>query len=558
MPAASDSCKGTDDNCNGMVDEGCMSDCVVVAPGGNDSAADGTTAHPFATLAEAMKFAALVDAGTARKVCVAGGASCGEGKTYTVSGTLDMLDGARVQGNYALSGTSLSPCPATFPPMTTLQFSPSGDAIVFGSTVQSAELGGFGIVRQAGGNPTTGSIAAVVVNGGKVTLSTLLIGAQGGVENTYGVDVEGGDVVLTGSSIEAGQGTASAVGVLVNGGTVRVHNNCALDGNGLCSSSCGSTTAFGIRGRGSATGGATAASAESSAIYAKAGSASVMSNNLCGGSSGVNAGKDASLATVRCEGGACATIAGNAIAGSSGIVRQLATLSLSDGGGLVDRNIIQGGCASDYAAVVLLSNAPARLQNNLVIGAPCGGASKYYGVRVILGAGAGEPDLHSNDIEPVGWQGGCVSIGVSIERAAGDEVAATSLRNNIISTGVCRTRFAVQELSNAKARIIENNDLYPSATQTPSDTMVLYHRESTDPVIDAVTEVQVNSRIAGAANNLSSDPAYTASLVDLRLTSSSHCLDHGTSAGAPATDYAGVRRPQGEGFDIGAVERVAP
>ena len=555
---ASESCNGADDNCNGMVDEGCMDDCVVVAPSGDDSAADGTPAHPFATIAEAMNFATSVDGGVAGKVCVAGGASCAERKTYSLSGSLDMLDGARVQGNYALSGTSLSYCPTSFPPVTTLQFPASGDAVVFGNTVQSAELGGFGITRQAAGDSTAGSMAGIVVNSGKVSLSTLFIGEQSGVENTYGVDVEGGDVVLTGSSIGAGQGTVSVVGVLVNGGTINIRNNCALDGNGLCASSCATASALGVRGRGSATGGPTSTSAESSAVYVKGGSASVVANNLCGGSgNGANTGKDGSLATLRCENGGCATIAANAIAATTSNVKQIATLSLANGGGLVDGNVIQGGCATDYAAAVLLSNASARLQNNLVIGATCGGSGTFYGVRAILGA-AGEPDLNSNDIAPVGGQGDCSSIGVSIERAAGDAVAATILRNNIISTGVCRKRFAVRELSNAMARIIENNDLYPSATQTISDTMVLYRRGSTDLVIDAATEVQINSLIAGAVNNLASDPSYTASLVDLRLTSSSRCIDHGTSAGAPTTDFAGTLRPQGAGFDIGALELVSP
>jgi len=549
MPAANESCNGADDNCNGMVDEGCMDDCVVVAPNGDDSVADGTSAHPFATLDQAMSFATSVDGGTVGKICVAGGATCAERKTYALSGSLDMLDGARVQGNYALAGTKLSYCPTSFPPITTLQFPATGDAVVFGSTVQSAELGGFAITRQATSSPTTGSMAAVVVNSGKVLLSTLLVGEQSGVENTYGVDVEGGDVVLTGSSIGAGQGTSSVVGVLVNGGTINLRNNCALDGSGLCSSSCGSSTALGIRGRSSATGGPAATSAESSAVYAKAGSASVVANNLCGGGNGATAGKDASLATLRCENGACATIVANAIAATVSNVKQVATLSLADGGGLVDGNSIQGGCASDYAAAVLLSNAPARLQNNRIVGTPCTGSGTFYGVRAILGAATGEPDLNSNDIEPVGGAGDCRSIGVSLERAAGDQIAATILRNNIISTGVCRRRFAVQELSNASARIVENNDLYPFATAAAVDTTVLYRRGSTD----AVTADQVNA-FAGAADNLAVDPAYVLYPSDLRLASDSPCVDHGTSVGAPATDFAQTLRPQGAGFDIGAFE----
>jgi hypothetical protein len=550
----SESCNGADDNCNGMIDEGCMDDCVVVAPTGDDGVADGTPAHPFATIAGAMRFATSLDGGPTGKVCVAGGASCADRKTYAQSGPLGVLDGARVQGNYALSGTSLSYCPGTFPPNTTLQFPASDDAIVFGATVQSAEFGGFGISRQAADNPTTGSMAGVVVSSGKVSLSTLLIGEQSGVENTYGVDVEGGDVVLTGSSIGAGQGTASVVGVLVNGGTVNIRNNCTLDGSGLCASSCGSAGTLGIRSRAGAAGGPAAASAESSAIYAKDGTAWVVGNNLCGGGgNGATAGKDGSLATLRCENGACATIAANAIAATTSNVKQLATVSLADGGGLVDGNVIQGGCASDYAATVLLSNASARLQNNRLMGATCTGSGTFYGVRVLLGGATGEPDLNSNDIEPAGGAGDCRSVGVSIERPAGATLAASILRNNILSTGVCRKRFAVQELSDATARVVQNNDLYAPATPTPADTTVLYRRGSTD----AVTADQVNA-LAGAADNIATDPLFVAAPADLHLSSGSPCVDRGSAVGAPATDIAGTSRPQGAGFDIGAYELAVP
>jgi hypothetical protein len=41
---------------------------------------------------------------------------------------------------------------------------------------------------------------------------------------------------------------------------------------------------------------------------------------------------------------------------------------------------------------------------------------------------------------------------------------------------------------------------------------------------------------------------------DYHLRSTSPCIDHGTSTGAPTTDYDGVARPQGAGFDIGPYE----
>jgi len=43
---------------------------------------------------------------------------------------------------------------------------------------------------------------------------------------------------------------------------------------------------------------------------------------------------------------------------------------------------------------------------------------------------------------------------------------------------------------------------------------------------------------------------------DLHLSSSSPCIDKGTSAGAPDTDIDGNSRPQGPGYDMGAYEHV--
>lgn len=548
-----ESCNTLDDNCNGLIDDGCTSGCVVVAPTGDDAAADGSPAHPFATIGAAMTFASSVDGGAPPRVCVAGGASCNDRKTYMMEGPLDILDGASVQGNYALSGGSLSAC-STFPPITTLQFPATGEAVTFGNT-QSAELGGFAIVRQTSVAPASTSIAGVRVSGGSVRLSALFIGEQSGAEQTYGVDVEDGDVTLTGSSISAGQGTASAVGVLVKGGTINLRNNCTLDSNGRCPSTCGvsDSTVLGIRGRVLSGLPEPGSAAESSAVYAAAGSATMVGNNLCGSSgSAAEAGRNGTLATVRCENGACATVAGNAIGATGNNVKQLAALSLRDGGGLVDGNLILGGCASDFAAAVLLENAPARLQNNRIVGASCIGEGTLYGVRILLGAGSGEPDLNANDIEPAGGPGNCESIGLSIERTAGQGAPATIVRNTIISTGICRRRFAVIDSSSARARVVENNDFYPSPTTSAADSTVLYRRNDTD----AVTAEQING-MAGAAKNIAADPRYV-SPTEMLLSSSSPCIDRGTAAGAPATDFAGNLRPARAGFDIGAYEFVGP
>lgn len=55
--------------------------------------------------------------------------------------------------------------------------------------------------------------------------------------------------------------------------------------------------------------------------------------------------------------------------------------------------------------------------------------------------------------------------------------------------------------------------------------------------------------------NISSDPLFVNQYVaDYHLQANSPCVDTGTSLNAPATDFEGITRPQGSGFDIGAYE----
>ena len=158
--------------------------------------------------------------------------------------------------------------------------------------------------------------------------------------------------------------------------------------------------------------------------------------------------------------------------------------------------------------------------------------------------------MHSNDIDPMGVSGNCQSIGVAIDRSSGPGASAGILRNNIISAGNCRKRFAVEELSNTTARVVENNDLYEGESSSATDTSVLYHRGDTD----ALTAEQINA-LAGAANNISAGPKFASYPTNLHLTTGSLlCIDHGTAEGAPATDADGNSRPQGNGYDIGAYE----
>jgi hypothetical protein len=560
LPAAVELCNGLDDNCNGMIDEGCAADCVVVAPSGDDTTGDGTVAKPLATIAAAMTIANAQDGGSPKRICVAGGATCDDTFTYAMDAPLVMPNGGRVQGNYARTDSGLSYCPDSQPPTTTLQFAASEQGVVFDQSVTGpTELSGFVIERYSptSGAAVAGPISAVLVSGGVgVTLSGIFVTDTPAADTTYGVDVEsGGQATIVGSAITGGQGRQAAIGVYVNGGSVNLRNNCDGNPQGFCNSSCGAgNSVLGIRGRAGA--GASVGAPDSSAVYVTAASpatTSIVANNLCGGSGTLSGNvANANLATLRCESGACATVAGNSIGAANG--RQPVALSLLGGTSLVDSNLIVAGCGIDTSTGVVLDDSPARVQNNRILGGPCTGNSSgtFYGVLILLGASAGEPDVHSNDIDPMGSAGDCQSIGVAIDRSAGDAASAGILRNNIISAGNCRNRIAVDELSNTTARVVENNDLYPGPTTSANDTSVLYHRGSTD----ALTAVQVNA-LAGAAKNISADPKYVAYSTNLHLSSSSPCIDRGTTEGAPATDGDGNSRPAGAGFDIGAYEFAA-
>lgn len=58
------------------------------------------------------------------------------------------------------------------------------------------------------------------------------------------------------------------------------------------------------------------------------------------------------------------------------------------------------------------------------------------------------------------------------------------------------------------------------------------------------------------SGNIEADPEFVnASSGDFHLESSSPAIDAGTSTGAPASDFDGTARPQGDGYDMGAFEQ---
>ena len=66
---------------------------------------------------------------------------------------------------------------------------------------------------------------------------------------------------------------------------------------------------------------------------------------------------------------------------------------------------------------------------------------------------------------------------------------------------------------------------------------------------------QWQSHISGDTGSTEGDPAIVNPTGgDYHLSATSPCIDTGTSNGVPGTDYDGVARPQGTGYDIGALE----
>lgn len=562
-----ETCNGIDDDCNGMVDEGCTEGCIVVCQSCSAVIVDASVGVPYATIEAAIS--AARGAGAARsRICVAS-TSCAESTVYESSGPLHVSDGLSIQGNYAMTAAGLVYCGATSQPNTAIKFTGQQQGVVFDETVVGgAELSGFIIQRASEtiavptSTPVSGAatVAGVVVNGGKnVFLSRIFMTDEPTGTSTAGISITaGGQATVVGSAISGGQGQTSAIGVDVSGGSVELRNNCDTFVGGHCATSCSESTAvLGIRGRTSKSDAAGSSSAVS--VSNSSGAASnLVGNTICGGYSnlaGMAAG--ARVAAVRCDGAGCATVSGNAIAG--GTDQEAVGLAISTGSPRVEGNRIEGGCGSRMTTAVLLDGSSASLKNNLIWGGRCAGSgtgasqSSFLGVHIVSSTTTSDPDVHSNDIEPLGvasTETPCQSVGVLVERSAGN-ASGGSLRNNIIASGICNQRFAIEEASNAKLLVMENNDLYgPDGAVASADPVVLYRRDG----LDFTTASAVNSGVSGAKANLSVDPQYT-SASDLHLQSGSACLDRGTADGAPSSDYDMVPRPRGAGYDIGAYEK---
>jgi hypothetical protein len=249
---------------------------------------------------------------------------------------------------------------------------------------------------------------------------------------------------------------------------------------------------------------------------------------------------------VACDTGACARVSGNTLLGMSG--GTVVGLLLRATGAFVDRNVITGGCGSKTTTAVLTDDAFTRIENNVVHGAACVDATtpEADGVRVHVALSGNEVDVNSNTID-AGGTGQCqgAAAGIGLGNAAGPSTPHGIFRDNILRAGACAigSEDFIETEAAATPRVFAHNDLDP----TGAPTLYLL---PTPPSPTSIAEV---NKLTGSAGNISADPMFV-SATNFQLAAGSACINAGTLVGAPADDFTGKARSDGEP-DIGAYER---
>jgi hypothetical protein len=520
--------------------------------------------------------------------------SGGSGTGVTTSVGVDVVDGAGIAATPTISRSSVTGAAV------------SGTAIGVRSTNSAPSLinncnqfdasgrcsvGCFsngGVVDSIKG--TTGGLAAVAQmtswgvlldNSPNAQLDANAICAQvGGTNfaNGAGVRIQGNatGAVMRRNNVSTFNGTRNAVGVWADpcgGASPWIFDNFQIIGT---SSTAGSRS-DGVRAIGDChvrvdsnrliSGGVEQAGQDTNGVYCAldplsgiASRCTVLANTLIQGS---NNGFPPRSVGVRCDDGACARIEGNGlISGRGGIFS--AGIVVSKSGPVIARNVILGGCATTTAIGLQSLDSYARVENNLIrgYGAPPGGgctasgstALQIFGVQVTNGATSNELDLHSNSIFPEGRQVGCTSQGLSFDVAtdAGLPTGPRGLvRNNVLTAGVCATRYDLAELNSAAdPRVLTNNYFERAPVGT-----VLYLDENATSLVDAgqvnaLTDVTSSSNIEGNAGANFTNPLL------FHLLPGSVCRNAGGDAGVPRLDFDGDSRPKEGAFDIGADEYV--
>ena len=454
-------CDGVDDNCNGIVDEGC-STCVYVAPSplGNDSSATGTTTLPFATIQAAIAFAN--GAGDRpKRVCVAGAATCDDASAV-YAGPLVIPQGISVQGGYAT--TNWTVCPSTTPGTALDTNATAGVTFTQNGANTSAttELSRFSIRRIA--PASTETIAGVTVDGvSGVVLSNLSITDEPNTVNTYAVNIlSGASVSVVRSTLYAGSGTTDAIAVRVDSGTLSLRENCAtIDASNRCTGTCNTAT-MGLFGR------KATARGEGSRTYGlwlgDAAGSLIQTNSVCGGNAD-------SAAAIRVAGTATGVVVRGNVIENAGVDKSNQAIRISSCGGaspLVTANTLISATTSsgnaDVDAIYSTGACHPVIENNARIEVNGAGNGTLNAINCLAGSRCAI--LNNPDIRGLAPSGAAKVVGV---RCDGEDSCAR-VANNTIRTSSGKDLVGV--LLTANNTVVTANTITGGCAKTTATGVV--------------------------------------------------------------------------------------
>ena len=258
-----------------------------------------------------------------------------------------------------------------------------------------------------------------------------------------------------------------------------------------------------------------------------------------------------------------AALAGDSPTGQSWAVALFATAAEVDSNRINIDQANVGTCGSTTqwcgGILALSMSISGTITNNVVFGLK---GPRSAAVRV--GEGETPPPaalaVNANYLDGGGMTpltAGSKSAAISLAKAAcescGFNTIVGRLRNNALYGGINETRYGVVEdaipTRNIHFEVLDHNDLYFMPASGHID--VLWRRWDGMTATDYTSLTVIENNFTSATANISADCLFDPTF---HLGGGSPCIDAGTSTEAPAADFEGDTRPQGNAVDIGPDE----